>query len=160
MGLVYLPTWKPWKSTFHVGKYTIVPWILWDLLKNHPQQTRCQTFSLQMKWNRWIETEKTSVGYVFFFWKFCQGERVTCFSRDVKRKQNKPRSMLYAKHEGWVYIYIQVWLYIIYMSHGFLIIKIQSHTHTHTSSIFREWPDGKRPYLLGPRRKPCDSKAS
>jgi len=34
--------------------------------RNHPHQTRCQTFSLQMKWNRWIETEKTSVGYVFF----------------------------------------------------------------------------------------------
>ena len=27
---VYLPTWKPWICQPNVGKYTIVPWILWD----------------------------------------------------------------------------------------------------------------------------------
>ena len=29
--MVYLPTWKPYKSTIHVGKYTIFPCILWDM---------------------------------------------------------------------------------------------------------------------------------
>ena len=30
MGLVYLPTWMVDFYGFHVGKYTIVPWILWE----------------------------------------------------------------------------------------------------------------------------------
>ena len=86
---------------------------------------------------------------------------MTCFSRDVKRKQNKPRSMLYTKHEGWVYIDIYIYNYdCISFTYPIAFSSLTfNHIHTHKSSIFREWPDGKRPYLLGPRRKPCDSKA-
>ena len=46
-----------------------------------------------------VDRNRKNISGICVFFKFCQGERVTCFSRDVKRKQNKPRSMLYTKHE-------------------------------------------------------------
>ena len=30
--MVYLPTWKPLKTSIHVGKYTIVPWMVWVMI--------------------------------------------------------------------------------------------------------------------------------
>ena len=90
MRLVNLPTWKPWKSTIHVCKNTIVPWILWERIncqtswlfqsvsgsywtgikiKSHVCFDTPWSLSIPINWNGWQISPKRVFGFSWI--SFC-----------------------------------------------------------------------------------------
>ena len=65
MGLVYLPTWIPWKSTIHVGKYTIhgsygtnLSWMNFIFQDGFRKNLGCSFFGEAVVGSTWIYSSK------------------------------------------------------------------------------------------------------